>query len=229
MKTTQAKCSETQDRLSEFLDGTMNGQDMQALTAHAATCTGCRTELDEARGLQQVLATVGAVETPADLGLRLRLAISHESARRQGHWWDAVSVRWENTVRPALVQYSAGLASALVLIGGITLMVGMVAAPEAVLAHDEPLGALTTPHYLYSATPAQPVITPEDTIIVIQADVDATGAVYNYTVLSGPEDAQVEAQVRNQLLLQHYEPARAFGEPIRGRVLITFAGASVHG
>lgn len=220
-------CANTKDSLSTFLDGTMSGTEMQAVAAHMESCANCAAALEEARALQQVLAALGPVEPPADLGLKLRLAISHENARRQGRWWDAVTARWDNIWRPALVQYSAGLASALVLVGGITLTIGMVAAPEAVLAHDEPLGALTVPHYLYSAAPAQAIITPEETTILVQADIGTTGEVYNYAVLSGPQDAQVEAQVRNQLMLLRYEPARAFGEPIRGRVLITFAGANV--
>ena len=166
---------------------------------------------------------------PENLGLKLRLAISHESARRQGHWLDVFTARWENVLRPFLVQYSVGLVSALILTGTITLLVGEVAAPQAVLANDEPLGALTTPHFLYSAAASQPVTTPDDSVIIIQAQVDAAGEVYDYKILSGPQDPQVEAQVRNELMLQHFEPARAFGEPIRGQVLITFAGAVVRG
>ena len=78
------------------------------------------------RGMQQVLASVGPVKVPADLGLRLRVAISHESARRRGHWWDGLSVRWDNMLRPALVQFSAGLAGALVLIALIVVSVSLV-------------------------------------------------------------------------------------------------------
>ena len=229
MNTTHALCSHTQDNLTAYLDGTLNGVEMQAISNHLDACPACTEDFTTARNLQQLLASVGPVAAPANLGLKLRLAISHESARRNGHWMDAITARWDNVFRPLLVQYSAGLAGAVLLIGSITLIVGVVAVPQAVLANDTPLGAMTTPRYLYSAAPAQPVITPEDTTIVIQADLNEQGEVYNYTILSGPQDQQVEAQVRNQLMLQRYEPARAFGEPIRGRVLITFAGASVRG
>jgi hypothetical protein len=50
-----------------------------------------------------------------------------------------------------LVQVSAGFAGTIVLVGGVLLLLGMVAVPEPVMANDEPLGALTAPHYLYSA------------------------------------------------------------------------------
>jgi anti-sigma factor RsiW len=222
-------CKNVMEAFSGYLDGTISGREMQAISGHLENCNACSNEFTAWRGIQQVLASVGPLKAPADLGLKLRLAISHESARRKGHWWDSISVRWDNVFRPALVQAGAGLAGSLVLVGSIVLLVGVVAAPEAVLANDEPLGALTTPHYLYSAAPSQPVITPEDTTIVIQADIDGAGKVYDYTIVSGPEDEKTQAQIRDQLMLLHYEPARVFGEPVRGRVLITFAGASVRG
>lgn len=222
-------CDQIQTGFSDYLDGVMSGRAMQATAAHLKSCAPCTAEFAEWRAMQHVLSGTGAAKAPADLGLKLRLAISHESARRTGHWWDSLSVRWDNILRPALLHTGAGLAGAVALIGTIIVLVGVVAAPQSVLAHDEPLGAVTSPHYLYSSAPSLPVITPEDTTIVIQADLNAQGTVYDYTILSGPQDANVESQVRAQIMLQHYEPARVFGEPVRGRVLITFAGASVRG
>jgi hypothetical protein len=214
---------------SQYLDGAISGREMQAVQAHLAECMECEGEFAAWREMQQVVGSVGAVKAPADLGLRLRLAISHESARRQGRGWHAFVARWENALQPALVQASAGLAGAVVLVGSIALLIGVVAAPQAVLANDEPLGALTSPHYLYSSTHLEPVMTPTDATIVIEAEVNSAGKVYDYTILSGPKDAATDAQVRDHLLLQVYEPARVFGEPVKGQVLITFSGVSVKG
>ena len=177
--------------------------------------------------MQRALGRAGTVKVPSDLGLRLRVAISHEGARRQGHWWDGLAVQWDNLVRPLVVQASAGLASALVLVGSLVMLLGVVAAPQAVLAHDEPLGALTMPHYLYSAARLLPVTAAGDATIVVQAQVNEAGEVYDYTVLSGAIDGATTAQIRDQLMVQVYEPARVFGEPVRGQVLITFSGVSV--
>jgi anti-sigma factor RsiW len=222
-------CLQVREMFSAYLDGAISGREMQAVSSHLDGCGECKQEFEVWRGVQQVLGQVGAVKAPADLGLRLRLAISHESARRQGHWWDGITTRWDNMLRPALVQASRGLAGAVVLIGSIAMLIGVVAVPQAVLANDEPLGALTAPHYLYSATHLEPVMTPTDATIVIQAEVNSAGRVYDYTILSGPTDDSTVRQVRDQLLLQVYEPARVFGEPIKGQVLITFSGVSVKG
>jgi len=222
-------CEQVREMFSGYLDGAISGREMQALSAHLADCADCGTEFEAWREVQQVLGAVGQVKAPSDLGLQLRLAISHENARRQGHWWDAISSRWDNMLRPALLQASAGLAGTVVLIGSIAMLIGVVAVPQPVLANDEPLGASTAPHYLYSAAPLSSVTTPEDTTIVIEADVNSAGRVYRYTILSGPNDGATETQVRDQLLLQVYEPARVFGEPVKGQVLVTFSGVSVRG
>lgn len=221
-------CSAVRATFSDYLDGAISGVTMQAMAAHLESCAECAGEFATWRGVQQALTVAGKLKAPADLGLKLRLAISHESARRQGRWYDSFLVRWDNLLRPALVQVSAGFAGAIVLLGTIVMLVGVVATPQAVLANDEPLGALTAPHYLYSSARSQPVVTSEDTIIVIQADVNAAGRVYDYHLISGPVDEATQAQVRDQLMLQVYEPARVFDQPVRGHVLITFAGVSVH-
>ena len=222
-------CTHVRERFSEYLDGAISGREMQALSAHLEDCAECRQEFAAWRGVQEMLGSVGSVKAPVDLGLKLRLAISHENARRQWHWWNLITTRWDNMLRPALVQASAGLAGAVVLIGSIAMLIGVVAVPQPVLANDEPLGALTAPHYLYSVAPRGPVVTSEDTTIVIQANVNSKGRVYDYKVLSGPTDTSTNAQILDQIVLQVYEPARAFGEPVKGQVLITFSGVSVRG
>ena len=221
-------CQQIQEMFSSYLDGAINGREMQAVSTHLEQCAGCNAEFEAWRGVQQMLGSAGQLKAPEDLGLRLRLAVSRENSRRQGHWGDVLTTRWENFLRPALLQASAGFAGTIVLVGSLAMLIGVVAAPESVMANDEPLGALTSPHYLYSAAHLAPVVTPEDSTIVIEADVNAAGQVYDYQILSGPTDPSTLSQVRDQLMVQIYEPARAFGEPVKGRVLITFSGMSVH-
>ncbi len=220
-------CAEIRQTFSTYLDGANTGREMQEIAAHLSECEDCRREFDTWRGLQRALETVGPLKAPEDLGLKLRLAISHESARRTTTWMDTFTVRWENHLRPMLVQVSAGFASALVLVGSLILLIGVVAAPQAVLANDEPLGALTAPHYLYSTAPLQPLSTASDNTIVVEADVNSSGRVFKYDVLSGRVDPSTATELRDQLLLQVYEPARVFGQPVRSQVLITFSGVSV--
>jgi hypothetical protein len=59
--------------------------------------------------------------------------------------------------------------------------------------------------------------------------VNGSGRVYDYQIVSGPNDARTRSQVENQLLFSIFEPARFFGQPVRGLVVLSFSGVSVQG
>jgi hypothetical protein len=202
---------------------------MQGIAAHLEGCPECSREFAAQRGLQAQLASLGPLKAPADLGMKLRLTISHERARQRSSWLDGFAVKWDNAIRPMLVQVSAGFAGTVVLLGGIMLLLGMVAAPEPVMANDEPLGAMTAPHYLYSATTPRAIVTDQDRMIVVEALINSEGQVYDYDIVSGPVDDSVRQQILDQLMLSVFAPSRVFGSPVRGRVVMTFAGISVQG
>lgn len=222
-------CRKVQSSFSAYLDGAVSGRQMQRIAKHLEGCSGCTQEFSALRAMQQSLATLGPAKAPADLGLRLRLAISHEQARRTSNWRDSLSLKWENTVRPMLVQVSAGFAGAVLLVGSIGLLLGMVAAPEPVMANDEPLGAMTAPHYLYSTASPADIVSDHDSLIVVEAYINDQGRVYDYNIVSGSEDAAVRNQIADHLLMSIYQPASVFGVPVRSQVVLTFSGISVHG
>jgi anti-sigma factor RsiW len=228
-------CSKIRSSFSAYLDGDLSGRAMQEIALHlngddmVSGCGACANDFAAWRQMQESLALLRPAQPPADLDLRLRLAISREQARRRSRWADRLSLAWDNAIRPLAVQLSAGLAGAVVLVGGMVLLLGIVAPPQAVQANDEPLGAVTSPHYLYSTVAPEAIVTPRDTAIVVEASVDNQGRVYDYTIVSGPQDDAVRTQVVNQLLLSVFQPASVFGLPVRGRVVMTYAGISVRG
>jgi hypothetical protein len=52
---------------------------------------------------------------------------------------------------------------------------------------------------------------------------------YDYRIVSGPTDEATRSQVENLLLTSVFEPARFFGQPVRGLAVISFSGVSVKG
>jgi hypothetical protein len=222
-------CDSIRPSFSAYLDGAIPGRQMQEIARHLESCGDCRREFDGLRAMQQSLAVLGPAKAPADLGMKLRLAISHERAAMKASWRDAFSLKWDNTVRPLLVQASAGFAGSVVLVGGIMLLLGMVAAPEPVMANDEPLGAITVPHYLYTAVNPHIITTSHGAPIVVEAYVNDQGRVYDYNIVSGPVEASVKNQVVDQLVMSVFQPASVFGSPVRGTVVLTFSGVSVRG
>jgi len=223
------ECGKVRSSFSAYLDGAVDGRKMQAIAKHLKECQECSEDFAALRVMQGSLASLGPARAPADLGTRLRVAISHEIAASKRSWRDVIALKWENTIRPWAVQISAGAACSVALVGTIMVMLGLFAAPQAVMANDEPLGAMTSPHYLYSAVEPRPIASSHDAAIIVEAFVNDQGRVYDYNIVSGPEDASVRSQVVDQLMLSVFEPARVFGAPIRSRVVMTFSGISVQG
>ena len=175
----------------------------------------------------------GSAFLPEDLQLRLRLAISHERVRADRRWsgrlLHRVHLFRENTLRPfAMPAAIAGAAVLMVLGVGVTL--GAVTPQQAVEANDIPLLGFSAPRYLYAASSAsRTVASADDQPLLVQADVDNTGRVYDYRVLSGTLTPALEASLRERMLSSVFTPASFFGEPVRGTVVLTFADVEVHG
>lgn len=227
--TGQEICFNIRESFSDYLDGAVSGREMHAIAAHLESCSECSAEFESWREMQQALVALRPTRVPDDMGLKLRVAISQQKARESRRWTEAFALRWENVLRPMLIQVSAGFAGTLVIIGSAIVLLGLVAAPQSVMAHDVPLGAMTAPHYLYSAASERPIVTDHDTTIVVEAAINAAGQVYDYKIVSEPQSPQVQNQVAEQLMLSVFQPASVFGMPARGRVIMTFAGISVRG
>jgi anti-sigma factor RsiW len=222
-------CHAVRAGFTDYLDGRLNGHEMQEIAAHLRDCQACSGEWESLRRVQFSLASLGPVPEPEDLLLRVRVAVSQERARKSRSRVEAAGLIWKNAVGPFLLQASAGFASAVLLLGSVVLMVSMFAQPETAQASaDEPLGMATAPHLLYLSSGADDDIRAAAPVIV-EAYVNDAGQVYDYRIVSGPTDAATRSQVENLLLFSVFEPARFFGQPVRGLAVLSFSGVSVRG
>jgi len=224
-------CNSVQASFTEYLDGQLNGRDMQRIAAHLEGCRECAREWVCLRQTQASLAALGPVPEPADLLLRIRVAVSHELARSRRSPFQAWNLAWRNTVGPFLLQASAGFASAVLLLGSAIVLVTMFAQPESAQAtKDEPLGNPTAPRLvsLLSGTDNNQIGALASPVVV-EAYVNGAGQVYDYRIVSGPSDEATRAQVENLLLCSRFAPARFFGQPVRGLAVLSFSGVSVRG
>lgn len=224
-------CREVQAGFTEYLDGRLSGREMQEIAAHLDHCPACDQEWKSLLRTQNALSVLGPVPEPPDMLLRIRVAVSQERARRRHNWIESWALAWKNTVGPFLLQASAGFASAVLLLGTVIVMVSVFTQPEKVQASkDEPLGMATAPRLLYLSsgagtddieTGSQPVI--------VEAYVNDAGEVYDYRIISGPTDEATRSAVENLLLFSVFEPAKFFGQPVRGLAVLSFSGVSVRG
>jgi anti-sigma factor RsiW len=224
-------CSAIQARFSEYLDGRLNGREMQRIGAHLEACRRCAGEWETLRDAQLSLAALGPVAAPQDLLLRIRVAVSQERARSRKSLLAAWDLAWKNTVGPFVLQASAGLASAVLLLGTVIVLVTMFTQPEVAQANtDVPLGNPTAPRLVsFSSGVGANDIGAVSGPVVVEVYINGAGQMYDYRIVSGPTDSETRSQVENLLLLSRFEPARFFGQPVRGLAVLSFSGVSVHG
>jgi len=224
-------CSVVQAKFTEYLDGRLNGREMHLIAAHLEDCQDCAWEWESMRQVQTSLSALGPVPEPEDLLLRIRVAVSQERARSRRTIFDGWNLVWKNTVGPFLLQAGAGFASAVLLLGSIIVLITMFAQPEIAQAtKDEPLGNPTAPRLVsLSSGAGDNQIGALSGPVVVEAYVNGRGQMYDYRIVSGPNDEATRSQIENLLLTSHFEPARFFGQPVRGLAVLSFSGVSVRG
>ncbi len=219
------KCFQAKPLFSPYLDGAVTGRQMHALGQHLEACGACQAEYAALRRTQQLLAGAGRKKAPADLALKLRLAISREAARSRDAYLAGLRVRLENTLDAFMVPAMAGLGSAVVIFG---LLMGFVTLPLQTDT-DVPLALSTAPQLQQSAFGTALESMREDSL-VIEAEVDSNGRVQDYRILSNPKDSQqLLPEVKNMLIFTTFRPATSMGIPTAGRAVLTFSKISVKG
>src|SRR5271156_2384141 len=168
-------CADVKGLLSPYLDGVVTGTEMQGLQAHLEGCAPCAMEYQMLRQTQQLLMSVRRVQQPADLGLKLRLAISREAAEGRRPPYEGLRMRMENTLNAFMVPATAGLVCALLIFGLVTAILAM---PGEVQANnqDVPLVLNTGPELQQSVFGT----TLNTDSLVIEAYVDSHGRVEDY-------------------------------------------------
>jgi anti-sigma factor RsiW len=222
------KCADLRGQFSEYLDGAVTGAAMQEIAAHLEACSGCAAEFAQWRIAQSLISSIGPAKAPADLGLRLRVALSQESANTAQEKFARGRLRWENTFLPLVWQITAGFASTVALLAGVALLIGMFASPEPAQARDEPLWA-SSPRFLYTSIEPAGGVADGNNPLVVLAFVNGEGRVYDYKIVSGNTDSKTRSQLEDSLVFSVFAPAQAFGQPVRGTVLRSFSSVPVHG
>lgn len=211
-------CNQARSLFSLYLDGALTGKQMQALGGHFEECATCQQEYTQLRQSQHMLTSVGRPPIPADLALKVRIALSQEMARAQRPQMQGAKILLETAFRRFLVPATAGLVTAVIVFG---MLMGSFAFPVQA-ANDVPLLVYAAPEFKASAYALQRGVINEDAVVV-EAYINAAGRVEDYRVLSSPEDVQQWLpQVKNALIFTEFQPATAMGRPAPGRVVLAF-------
>jgi hypothetical protein len=217
-----------QQLFSPYIDGRVSGAEMHAVTRHIEKCARCEWEYAAMQRTQQLLSGLGPKKAPADLALKLRVAISREASQKRRPRFEGILVRLQNELNAFMVPATAGLISAILFFG---LLLGFFALPAELRASsgDVPLTLYTGPQLEQSAFGTS-LGNVGDDALVIEAYVDANGRVDDYRVLSQPEEAKsVLPELKNLLIFTTFRPALSMGRPTRGTAVLSFSKISVKG
>lgn len=220
-------CTQSKSMLSAYLDGAVTGKQMQAIDRHLRECSSCEGEYRSLRRTQSVLSQLGPARVPEDLSLKLRLAISHEAARRRTPRFGNVMLHIQNALRAFMVPATTGLVATVLVFG---VLIGLLASPPPVHANasDVPLMFATDPELQPSSFGFSMGVASEDSL-VIQAYIDANGRVQDYRIISGSENPKDIHELRNMLILTTFRPATWMGSPRPGTAILSFSKISVKG
>ena len=184
-----------------------------------------------ARCCRSALAGLGPVQEPADLPLRIRVAISQERARSRRSiftcWiWPGKTLWGRSCCRRARALPVRCCCWAPSFFWFRCL-------PSRRRRRLRPTSRWAMPlHRVCSITPMRPAAIETGAIngpVVVEAYINDAGEVYDYRIVSGPTDAATRSQVENLLLFSRFAPARFFGQPVRGLAVLSFSGVSVRG
>jgi len=221
-------CTETRSLLSLYMDGALTGRQMCECSNHLGNCRECSTEFEFLKRTQQMVSSLGRRQPPPELALRIRVAISRETARRQRPMFEGIRTRVNDTFRGFMVPATAGVLSAVIFFG---LLIGFFALPPQLEASDNDV-----PTMLY--TPPELTLSPfgwemssiNADSLVVDVTVDPSGRVQDYTILSAPPDAKaILPQLNNMLIFTVFRPATSFGQPVAGRAVLSFSRVVVKG
>ena len=219
------KCSKATSLLSPHLDAALDASQARKMNEHLQSCAACQSEFASLRQTRTILNSVGRKAAPADLALRVRLAISREAAQVRVSPFASLRFRLENAFNAFMVPATAGLLSAIVFFG---LLIGFFAMPSN--NNDVPV---STVFY----TPPELAISPfgltdgaSSDSVVVEAYIDSNGRVQDYRVLSSPDgNYNVDPRIKNMLIFTIFRPATSYGRPMAGKAVLSFSQINVKG
>jgi len=219
------KCAEARALFSPCLDRVTTGKQMSALNEHLTQCVECHKRFKSLEASKELLASLRPKIAPPDLALQVRIALSRELAASRRNPFEAVGIRLQNAVNAFMVPATAGALTAVVMFG---LLIGTLI-PRQYSGADVPTMLYTPPQLSFAPFGLEAGSLNGDAL-VIEAYIDSHGRVQDYRVLSAPPDAEgAISELKNMLIFSQFRPATSFGQPVSGKVVLSFSKINVKG
>ncbi len=219
-------CREAQKLMSLYLDAEVARGQMSALQGHMESCVACSRRYVGMKRTQTAVGALGRKSAPAELALKLRVAISREVASTQRSRWEMLSIHWENAFNALMVPATGGLVATILTFG---LLINLLMPGQVPGANDVPTTFYTPPQL--QATPFEVAMDmTRGEPLIVEAVVGTDGRIQDYRVLSGGENGSAMlSELKNMLIFATFRPATSFGRPTVGRAVLAFSKIQVKG
>jgi hypothetical protein len=212
-------CLEIRDNFSGYLDGECDRDTHRSVQFHLNYCVSCREELARWREMQAAVRGLPSRRAPGGVALKLRVLLSQEL---HNNLLGRLAVRLENALQPLLLPASGGILTAVICFG---IFMGC-GAPVVSNAPDVPM-QLVTPPRVETLWPLD--FNTGDQPLVLVTQIDASGRVTDYQVLSGQHSPELTYRLNRMMCYSLFRPATMFGKPTHGRMVLSLRRITVRG
>jgi len=236
-------CGRVMRLLPGYLDGalpdTPGPEGHAGIGSHLETCPSCRRELERYRRIQRIMSLAPRPSPPADLGVRILLAVSNARAfggfgARLRRARNRVEIVLENIFEPLALPATGGIVVALFVFALVYQVLG-AGMPVGAATPDSPTNLLQ-PARLEALAGFQMTKLEEMTRtggqhpLLVEAMVNADGQAVSYRVISGQVDENMQRELDQVLFFSRFRPQMSFGRPTSGgRVILSFSQIRVRG
>lgn len=106
------KCSDLQNSVSQYSDGSLDGPEVAIVKSHLAACPLCRERVDEYRAMMADMRQFGRAAIPAGVSNKVRLAVRYENRSRNFAGFNPARLEW---LQMRLMPLSVGVMASLVI------------------------------------------------------------------------------------------------------------------
>lgn len=106
------KCSDLQDSVSQYSDGSLDAPQSAVVKAHLAACPLCRERVDEYRALRADMRQFGRPVIPAGVSSRVRLAVRLENRSKHFAGFNPSRLEW---IQMQLMPLGVGVMASLLI------------------------------------------------------------------------------------------------------------------
>ncbi len=219
-------CRDVRRQALEYVDGLLAAEPSTRIRQHLAGCPDCAARLEHAASTQSALRTLPRRLAPIDLTTSLRVIASRELARQRrwrGLAQACASVTtdlklWFNNLwRPIALPFAGGLMTS-------SLLFSMIVSSYPLRGHSLDNDDVPTVLYTEATFKSMVPIDFSENDLIVDLVIGDEGRVLDYRIVGGGSagDPKMRTAMNNLMLFSEFRPATAFGQPVHGRIRVSF-------